>query len=71
MKSVIVYLGLCPPEAFKIDSKLSKRRDMSSIFANISLETPANLFESELSNSSTTMDNSVGEDVSVVVLFID
>lgn len=46
-------------------SRLSNRRDISSIFANISLETPANLFESEFNKSSTTADNSAGAEASV------
>jgi hypothetical protein len=37
------------------------------LLAKISLETPANLFESEFKSSSTTTDNSAGVDASVAV----
>lgn len=40
--------------ACKAASRLSSRRDISSILANISLDTPANLFDNELRRSSTT-----------------
>jgi hypothetical protein len=37
------------------------------LFAKISLETPANLFDREFNSSSTTTDSSAGADASVVV----
>lgn len=40
---------------------------MSLLFAKISLDTPANLFEREFNSSSTTADSSAGAEASVVV----
>jgi len=41
------------------------------MFAKISLETPANLFEREFSSSSTTAESSAGADASVVVEVVE
>ena len=46
-------------------SSIACTRDV--LFANISLETPANLFDREFSSSSTTAESSAGADASVVV----
>jgi len=54
---------LCP---CTVASKLSNRLDISSIFAKISLDTPANLFESEFRSSSTTAESSAGAEMDVV-----
>ena len=48
-------------------SRQKKAPDL--LFANISLETPANLFEREFNSSSTTVANSEGAVVTSVVVF--
>jgi len=69
------FVGLAFPSPLSgfcsADSRLSNRLDISSIFAKISLETPANLFESEFSSSSTTAESSAEEEASVVVEFAE
>jgi len=62
----LLFPSRISPPLCNVASRLSSLRDMSSILAKISLDTPANLLESELSSSSTTAESSAGAEASVV-----